>query len=290
VSRGLAGAAAPRWASEPGGRRGHGRAGRGHCTMPRQGKHAGAGGSRTGGEGACAGTGGAARAGTGTPWPGARRGGREGEGGGRAGAGAECWGRGPRAGPSAFTWGRDEAAPGEGGSRAGPRKEKGAGERRERAHRGRGLRGGRRFDSGRRRASRVGDEEERTCAGGGGRGERQFWGGGDWRVGPTRGATRGAQAAAEPRGGSGAGRARGPVRPCGREPGHRGAGWATAGSRPKREGGFYFPFFHFSYLALNSIPRMLFTNLSTTSKKIMVLHDATTKENISRVYSHKVSS
>jgi hypothetical protein len=74
------------------------------------------------------------------------------------------------------------------------------------------------------------------------------------------------------------------------ELGHGGAGWATAGSRPKGGGVSIFPFFQFSYLALNSIPRMLFTNHSTTSKKIMVRHDATTEENISMVYSHKVSS
>jgi hypothetical protein len=113
----------------------------------------------------------------------------------------------------------------------------------------------------------------------------RFWGGGDWRVGPTKARrrlqppTRGAGQAV-PGGRLG----------CTGELGRGGAGWATAGSQPKREGGFYFPFFHFSYLALNSIPRMLFTNHSTTSKKIMVRDDATIEENICRVYSHKVSS
>jgi hypothetical protein len=68
-----------------------------------------------------------------------------------------------------------------------------------------------------------------------------------------------------------------------------GVGWAAAQSRPKG-GEREFPFLFFSYLALHSTPRMLFTNHSTTSKKIMVWHDATTKENISRVFSHKVSS
>jgi hypothetical protein len=53
---------------------------------------------------------------------------------------------------------------------------------------------------------------------------------------------------------------------------------------------FLFTYYPFSYLVLTSTPRILFTNYSTTSKKIMVRHDATTKENISRVYSHKVSS
>jgi hypothetical protein len=48
-------------------------------------------------------------------------------------------------------------------------------------------------------------------------------------------------------------------------------------SRPKG-GEREFPFLFFSYLALHSTPRMLFTNQSTTNKKIMVWHDATTEE------------
>jgi hypothetical protein len=67
--------------------------------------------------------------------------------------------------------------------------------------------------------------------------------------------------------------------------------WLGHGGEPAQGRGVLFSFFcQFSYLALNSIPRMLFTNHSTSSKKIMVRHDATTDENISRVYSHKVSS
>jgi hypothetical protein len=55
------------------------------------------------------------------------------------------------------------------------------------------------------------------------------------------------------------------------------------------ERGNDFPFSIFLFSSkLHS--KILFTNHSTTSKKIMVWHDATTKENISRVYLHKVSS
>jgi hypothetical protein len=67
-----------------------------------------------------------------------------------------------------------------------------------------------------------------------------------------------------------------------------GSGGGELGRANRREGDF--PFFPFSYLALNSTPRILFTNHSTTSKKIRARHDATTKENIFRVYLHKVSS
>jgi hypothetical protein len=49
-------------------------------------------------------------------------------------------------------------------------------------------------------------------------------------------------------------------------------------------------FWGFSYLAINFNPKILFTNHSTTSKKIMIQHDATTEENISRVYSPNVLS
>jgi hypothetical protein len=72
-----------------------------------------------------------------------------------------------------------------------------------------------------------------------------------------------------------------------------GHGWAERG---EREGfsfflfSFYFPIIHFSFLVLTSTLRILFTNHSITRNKIMVRHDATTKENISRVCLHKVSS
>jgi hypothetical protein len=67
--------------------------------------------------------------------------------------------------------------------------------------------------------------------------------------------------------------------------GPQGVGWAVLGSRSKRERGF-----SILYLAINFNPKILFTTHSTTSKKIMIRHDATTEENISRVHSHKVSS
>jgi hypothetical protein len=108
--------------------------------------------------------------------------------------------------------------------------------------------------------------------------------------GPTRGDDGVTACARGVRGGRGAQVALdwGGAGPLGR-PGH--GGGAGSAREPTQERGFsIFPFFHFSFLGLNSIPRMLFINHSTTSKKIMIWHDATTEENISRVYSHKVSS
>jgi hypothetical protein len=161
-----------------------------------------------------------------------------------------------------------------------PRRAKeGEGGAMERAHRGRGRSGGRRFDSGRRRASQAGEERGETVReGGGGLEEREreeVFG-----RGPTGGWA--------PPGRGWATRGRGRPHQGGRL-GHGELAGLRQGAGP-REGVSIFPFFHFSYLALNSIPRMLFTNHSTTSKKIMIRHDATTEENISRVYSHKVSS
>jgi hypothetical protein len=55
------------------------------------------------------------------------------------------------------------------------------------------------------------------------------------------------------------------------------------GGREREFPSFLF-FSYFSHLALSSTPRMLFTNHSTTNKKIMVWHDATTEEIISRFF------
>jgi hypothetical protein len=73
-----------------------------------------------------------------------------------------------------------------------------------------------------------------------------------------------------------------------------GASWATElGPRLGRarggRGERIFPFSIFLFSSKLHF-KILFTNHSTTSKKIMVRHDATTKENISMVYLHKVSS
>jgi hypothetical protein len=82
-------------------------------------------------------------------------------------------------------------------------------------------------------------------------------------------------------------------RPKGEE-GRRGGGWATPGSRPKRKGGFfsiYFPIFHYlfpSNLLVNAF--FMETKQILTRKRCVVRHDATTKENISRVYLHQLSS
>jgi hypothetical protein len=99
-------------------------------------------------------------------------------------------------------------------------------------------------------------------------------GGGRARPSSQPKARRGASWAAEPAG------------PC---VGGRGAGRAwgkPAGPRAlmgHKERGKYFPFSIFLFGSkLHS--KILFTNHSTTSKKIMVRYDATTKQNISRVY------
>jgi hypothetical protein len=70
-------------------------------------------------------------------------------------------------------------------------------------------------------------------------------------------------------------------------PGGKPAGPCTLMGHKERGKDFPFSIFLFSS-KLHS--KILFTNHSTTSKKIMVRHDATTKENISRVCLHKVSS
>jgi hypothetical protein len=138
----------------------------------------------------------------------------------------------------------------------------------------------------RRRASRAGKRERR---------ERE--GGGLGRVGDDRGPHQGRRRqwrnrhACRARGTRGEGRL---GRMGGSRAGAPGGGWAagswraTLGSRPRREGGFFL--ISIFYLAITFNPKILFITHSTTSKKIMIRYDATTEENISRVYSHKVSS
>jgi hypothetical protein len=59
--------------------------------------------------------------------------------------------------------------------------------------------------------------------------------------------------------------------------------------RGRKGEGKGFSLYHFLFSS-KLHPKILFANHLNTSKKIMVRHDATTKENISRVYLHKVSS
>jgi hypothetical protein len=101
---------------------------------------------------------------------------------------------------------------------------------------------------------------------------------------------------ASPKRGGGGGRA-GPPSRLGRTRGGGGEGQAAPRGKPAgpralmghKERGKKFPFSIFLFSSkLHS--KILFTNHSTTNKKIMVRHDATTKENISRVCLHKISS
>jgi hypothetical protein len=173
--------------------------------------------------------------------------------------------------------------PGEGKKRGGEGEE---GERLTARGGGRGRR--RRGGPGRRRGGGGGGNElhgeERDVCEGRERKREVVWGGGgvDGRAPPGvagRLAARVGWAAK-----------RGPRR-GGEGRGHRlGCGWKPAQKGGKRERIPFLFFSYFSHLVLSSTPRMLFTNHSTTSKKIMVWHDATTEENISRVLSHKVSS
>jgi hypothetical protein len=126
------------------------------------------------------------------------------------------------------------------------------------------------------------------------------WGGGGWATaqrahaqGERGGGGVGAAGGGAPTPGPARGGAGGGGAPPPRPRGGGAHGWAERG---EREGfsfflfSFYFPIIHFSFLVLTSTLRILFTNHSITRNKIMVRHDATTKENISRVCLHKVSS
>jgi hypothetical protein len=79
--------------------------------------------------------------------------------------------------------------------------------------------------------------------------------------------------------------------PPSRPKARRGASWAAepTGPRAGGRGERISPFSIFLFSSKLHF-KILFTNHSTTSKKIMVRHDATTKDNISRVYLYKVSS
>jgi hypothetical protein len=118
-----------------------------------------------------------------------------------------------------------------------------------------------------------------------------------------RGARRGE--AAGPRGARGRpqlGRRAGPRRGRGSRAGPWGHGWAAEpagprggalaglpGSRPKKRGfPFYFPFPIFHNLLLSAF--FMETKQILPRKRCVVRHDATTKENISRVYLHEISS
>jgi hypothetical protein len=168
------------------------------------------------------------------------------------------WGRGGRA-----RWGGEDRARGGLG--------KGEGE----GNFGRQLPGGPHM-AGRRRLQPPADGAARAGARRLGREGRGA--GRSWAAKPAQGGGGGAEL--------GRGATAGPPSRLGRARG--GAGWADRKPAQKRGFPFYFPFPIFHNLLLSAF--FMETKQILLRKRCVVQHDATTKENISRVYLHEISS